>query len=213
MTEEMSLAWARELANALRAWCNTEGIVPSTLAKKLGISDGVWASIISGRSIARDTETYTKIYFWTRLNQADPRKIPPLKLIGALSGKESSRAWSESRLQKWMDSAAARRLEKNWKKDGKTSKTKIASIDDVESLMGRLREAISQDVLNSMSSTQLMVALRTSLNSVVNGSPSQRDEWFRANKNILVDIVPILEILSQNSESREHALKIYKRTS
>lgn len=206
MKDERSLAWAMELAKALKAWCKTEGIVPSKLAKILGIREGIWYSIISGRSMASDALNYAKVYLWTGLAQADPRKVPPQKLVGVLIGKTKVRAWTEATFNTWLGHPAAKRLLKLKSISGDAPELEESSglgkqSSNKDDLIQKLVRALKLDVIESLTTEELMLALLASLDKVVRGTPKDRIRWIKEYPEATKLLIILDALLSKDVET------------
>jgi hypothetical protein len=225
MKDQVSLRWADELSKALKAWCKEEGIAPSKLAKILDISEGAWYSITSGRSMSADITNYAKVYLWTGLFQADPRKVPQQRLGGALRGRTSVRAWTETEFSTWLSHSVAQKLLKAKTQSGDTPKlpeTGTGVPTSVIEALGRLvpllqyfAKMVAKEVASLLSdqanSGHSAEVLLSSIEKVLAGSVADRDSWFEKNKFVLVELLPLLEAMTLPSEAREKRLQLINR--
>lgn len=195
--DQESLRWAKELSNALKAWCKEEGVVPSELAKILGIRQTIWYSIISGRSMSSDVENYAKVYLWTSLTQADPRNVPAQKLTGVLKGNTKPRAWTGKQFDQWLRHINAQMLLKLKSVSGVALPVQDKQ---VYSLIEKLVMVLKPDVINIMSDEELIEALLASLIQTARGNSSVRAKWLKKNKSATKLLIVLDALLSRDSE-------------
>lgn len=114
MKDQEALEWASRLTSALKRWCKDKSYVSfHKLADDLGLvtTGSPWRAISSGRNIVEkiDPTLYARIFLWTELTEADPRKIPPRKFKG-VGESAKDRAWTANRYQSWLRSNEAKAL-------------------------------------------------------------------------------------------------------
>lgn len=104
--DEKDTSWARNLALALRAWCDSNDYFPrNKLRDELGLTDVQWSIIAAGsrNTAVSDISAYARIYRRTGLDLADPRKIPPrTRHVPPDRSILEPRGWSEEEYQKWL---------------------------------------------------------------------------------------------------------------
>lgn len=217
-----SRKWASNLARALRQWCDENGFTPRVkLADQLRIERSIWARIITGRSIAEDSDIYARIYLFTNLPHSDPTKIPPLvrNTLGVYS--EEKRAWDEKRFSAWLRKHSTDGSSHTTQDNAnfvarQESRLAVQPIDILNLSLGQLIDMIAVRISQQQGSVvqhetttvhELIVKLLEALQPVISGSSEDRDVFEKENRPELGQLAILLDILTQQPPSkREFAL-------
>lgn len=207
MAKNPAEKWREDLAKALRRWCQENGYHSMVeLARELGVNEDLWKHIINGENISNDPLPYAKLFWRTKIPEADPRKVPPIVRFGT----ESSRAMTNEQWQKWeqnQDQSVSTAVS-----EGKPEESSLVLSNRLRAVAAELN-AIATELTANVDCTGLGISdlcdlLLQQLRLVADGVPEIHDEIYAKSGRNMASLLAVLSALTlPTRDEREKALK------